>query len=144
MKQFKIVFVAVFAGSESTSPKTDFNKTCTGIFSKFFFLLFLLCCRCHYARPYILRSRHQPQEGTQRDQSIFEDSSKSLPHPDIPQCLSEHRCTGSRPPGAGPAGSLSARRSSPSTWSACRWLISGTFRISATAPTRTASVTFPS
>lgn len=62
----------------------------------------------------------------------------------IPQCLSEHRCTGSRPPGAGPAGSRSARRSSPSTWSACRWLISDTFRISATAPTRTASATFPS
>lgn len=38
MKQFKIVFVV--AVSESTSPKTDFNKTCTGIFSKFFFYYF--------------------------------------------------------------------------------------------------------
>lgn len=104
-------------------------------------LYLVLCCRCHdaFTFRYILRSPNQTLS-----YQTTKEPSKRPSLLGLSRCPSERRCTGSRPLVAGPAGSLNARRCSPSTWSACRWLISATFHISATAPTWTALETFPS
>lgn len=78
MKQFKNIFVAVFATSKHELTAESPTKNTKNRFYKSYILLgicifsgFLLCCRFHYGLPYILRSHHQPKEDTQRNQTIW-------------------------------------------------------------------------